>query len=283
MSKESCNSSFSPANQSPKIRQLRYAKRRGLSMVVNLIANDVVLHVTLENVSATGMGFHVPNGLPDVPACAVQVQLPDGRLLSAAVCWASKGRIGVKLLERLQNNDPLLQHDALVNPASPVRLKPAATATLARFSAASKDGSGLNILVADAFRSIGYLMKGVLEKAGNRVDMVENGLELIEATRQKIYDLVLIDSHLPLMSGDVAAAHIRKLPAPFSQCSIIAVSAETLDERHFRTQGCVVDGYLAKPIRPVRLLEQVAAIRARRELEKLDAAEVHPARASNAA
>jgi CheY-like chemotaxis protein len=250
-------------------------------MVVNLIADDVVRHVTLENVSASGMGFLCQSDLPH--SGAVQVQLPDGRLLSAVVCWVGNGRIGVKLVERLQQDDPLLQQDGAVNPSVSSHAKPAATAAIARFAPANNDRAGLNILVADAFRSISYLMKGILEKAGNNVDMVENGLELVEATRRKIYDLVLIDSHIPLMSGDVAAAQIRKLPAPFGQCSIIAVSAETLDERHFRSQGSVVDAYLAKPIRPARLLEQVAAVRARRELEQLDMAEPFMARASNAA
>jgi CheY-like chemotaxis protein len=281
MSQESRNSNLSQSNQPPKVRVLRHAKRRGLSMVVNLIADDVVRHVTLENVSASGMGFLCQSDLPH--SGAVQVQLPDGRLLSAVVCWVGNGRIGVKLVERLQQDDPLLLQDGAVNPSASSHAKPAATAAIARFAPVNNDRAGLNILVADAFRSISYLMKGILEKAGNNVDMVENGLELVEATRRKIYDLVLIDSHIPLMSGDVAAAQIRKLPAPFGQCSIIAVSAETLDERHFRSQGSVVDAYLAKPIRPARLLEQVAAVRARRELEQLDLAEPFMVRASNAA
>lgn len=259
---EASSQSLQPHN----IRKLRQAKRRGLSSTVNLVVDGVVSHVTMENISTSGMGLR---DTPDVPRTTdVQVHLSCGRVLAAVVRWTVKGRIGLNLVARLEIDDPLLQTDRAVGSAKPrpAQRADAGANTPVQFATVAKAVPGQSILVGDGFRSICYLIKGILEKTGNTVDFVENGLALVDAARHKIYDVVLIDSHIPLLSGNLAAAEIRKLPAPFNQCSIIAVSAETLDERHFRAQGAVVDGYLAKPIRPARLLEQVAAVRARRDL-----------------
>jgi CheY-like chemotaxis protein len=240
-------------------------------MAVNLVAGDVVSHVTLENVSATGMGVRDWSGL----TCPrdVQVQLPDGRLLAAIVCWAGKGRIGVKLVERLQQDDPLLQDDGLVVFSEPDRVKSVSV----KFGMGSAKASGRNILVADAFRSVGLVIKGILEKAGNHVDVVENGLALVEAARLKVYDLVLIDSQLPLMSGAAAAARIRQMPWPSGQCSIIAVSSEPADGQRLVS---AFDAHLVKPIRPTVLLDQVADTLARHELNSMNSV---VAKVSNAA
>jgi CheY-like chemotaxis protein len=240
-------------------------------MVVNLVAGDVVSHVTLENVSATGMGLRDWYGL----RCPrdVQVQLPDGRLLAAAVCWVGKGRIGLKLVERLQQEDPLLQDDGLVVFPKPDRAKSVSV----KFGMGSATASGRSILVADAFRSVGLVIKGILEKAGNHVDVVENGLALVEATRMKTYDLVLIDNQLPLMSGPVAAARVRQMPWPSGQCSMIAVSSDAADGQRL---GSTFDAHILKPIRPTVLLDQVADTLARHELNSMNSM---VAKVSNAA
>jgi CheY-like chemotaxis protein len=271
-------SSVPPTIAAQNIRRLRQAKRRGLSLTANLVANGVVSHVTLENVSATGMGFR---SAPDLAVAQnVEVQLPSGRLMAAIICWVGKGgRIGVKLAARLQKDDPLLLCDGIADVPDATHAKPANGAAPYQFGPVSSQGTGRSILIADGFRSICYLMKSVLEKDGNTVDFVENGLALVDAAGLKAYDVVVIDSQLPLMTGDVAAARIRSLPAPFSLCSIIAVAPETLHN----AKGSVADAYLAKPIRPARLLEQVAAVRARREQELQNAAHSFMARASNAA
>jgi CheY-like chemotaxis protein len=272
------NNSSVPSIAAQNIRPLRHAKRRGLSLTANLVAGDVVWHVTLEKVSATGMGFR---GTADLAAAQkVEVQLPSGRALAAVVCWVGKGgRIGVKLAARLQNDDPLLLSDGIADAPEATHAKPGNGAVPYRFGPVSSQGTGRSILVADGFRSICYLMKSILEKDGNTVDFVENGLALVDAARLKAYDVVVIDSQLPLMSGDVAAAQIRTLPAPFGHCSIIAVAPETLHN----AKDSVADAYLTKPIRPARLLEQVAAVRARREQALQSQVESFMARASNAA
>jgi CheY-like chemotaxis protein len=277
MTKHSDPSTLASGAAPRSIRHLRQSKRRGLAITVNLVADGVASVVTLDNVSATGVGLRGWSGL----SCSgeVHIQLPDGRSLAATVCWVGSGRIGAKLVERLHQDDPLLQNDG----AEQFKVATVTSSMSQQCHPVGKGRTGGTILVADGFRSICLLIKGVLEKAGHTVDFVENGLALVQAAGRKPYSVVLIDSHLPLMSGDVAAARIRKLAGPFGQCSIIAVSAETLDARHFRTNNSVVDGYLAKPMSPCRLLEQVTAVMARRELEQAVAVEPFRLKVANAA
>ncbi len=258
MAKETDNMGVSPQSEAQPVRRLRQSKRRGLSMTVNLVVGDVVSHVTLENVSATGMGLRDWSGL----TCPrdVQVQLPDGRLLAALVCWAGKGRIGLKLVERLHQDDPLLQDHASVGGCSPKSVS-------YKFGQEFTKPGSRNILVAEALRSVGLVMKGVLEKAGNTVDLVENGLAVVEAARLKIYDLVLIDSQISLMPGDVAAARIRRMQSQSGQCAIIAVSSDPNDAE---TVGPAFDAHLVKPIRPAVLLDRVADTLARHELNSMN-------------
>jgi CheY-like chemotaxis protein len=269
-----CNATTAPDLAPRSIRHLRQSKRRGHSIAVNLIADGVVSHVTLENVSTTGMGLR---GWSDL-TCArdVQIQLPDGRPLAATVCWVGKGRMGLKLVERLQNDDPLLQDGGLVRfpEAQPVQSAAVPTRQVFRLGNGAKPTAIPKILIAEPFRSVGLLLKGILEKAGHAVDIVEDGLALVEAARVKAYDLVLIDSQTPLMSSSIAAAKIRQLPAPFGLCSIIAMAGEA------SSVGFMADAHLVKPIRPRALLEQVAAIQAQRGF---DAMSELVARVSNAA
>jgi CheY-like chemotaxis protein len=259
MSKESNATTLIGTPSPDAIRRLRQSKRRGLSIAVNLVAAGVVSHVTLENVSSTGMGLRDWSGL----TCPrdVEVQLPDGRMLSAAVCWVGKGRIGLRLVERLQQLDPLLQDNGLLVGLAPHRAKSVSI----KFD--TESASARTILVADAFRSVGLLMKGILEKAGNTVDVFDNGLAVIEAVRQKAYDLVLIDSQISMMSAAVAATRIRQMPSPFGQCSIIVVSSGSADNW---SHGTTFDAHLVKPIRPAALLEQVADTLARHELNAMN-------------
>ncbi len=73
----------------------------------------------------------------------------------------------------------------------------------------------LNILVADDNEINRALIQRILEKAGYRVDMVENGRRAVEFSNQTQYDLILMDIQMPLMDGYEATKAIRN-----SECGI---------------------------------------------------------------
>jgi len=92
----------------------------------------------------------------------------------------------------------------------------------------------------------------MLRKRGHSVEVVENGVEAVEAVKQTGYDIVLMDIQMPTMDGLEAVRAIRDDPR-FEELPIIALTAHALegDEERFLEAG--MNGYLSKPFRPHEL------------------------------
>jgi len=96
----------------------------------------------------------------------------------------------------------------------------------------------------------------ILDHVGYRVIEARDGEEGVARARADHPDLILMDVSLPKMDGWEATRRI-KADAKTRQIPIIAVTAHALDDdREKATQvGC--DGYLAKPVAPRRVVEEV--------------------------
>lgn len=95
----------------------------------------------------------------------------------------------------------------------------------------------------------------MLSSLGMQVDVVTDGAQAVEALRDRDYDVVLMDCHMPLMDGYAAAMMIRaeeqsrgKAPVP-----IIAITASAMSGDRERCLAAGMDDYLAKPVRRVEL------------------------------
>ena len=106
------------------------------------------------------------------------------------------------------------------------------------------------ILVADDNPINQMVVKGMLEIFGLCVDVVEDGSQAIEALKNKHYDLVLMDCHMPVLDGYAASTKIRQLATGTTKNTvpIIAVTASAMqgDKEKCLTAG--MDDYLSKPI-----------------------------------
>ena len=96
----------------------------------------------------------------------------------------------------------------------------------------------------------------ILDHVGYRVIEARDGEEGVARALADQPDLILMDVSLPKMDGWEATRRI-KADAGTRQIPIIAVTAHALDDdREKATQvGC--DGYLAKPVAPRRVVEEV--------------------------
>jgi len=96
----------------------------------------------------------------------------------------------------------------------------------------------------------------ILDHVGYRVIEARDGEEGVARARADQPDLILMDVSLPKMDGWEATRRI-KADADTREIPIIAVTAHALDDdREKATQvGC--DGYLAKPVAPRRVVEEV--------------------------
>jgi signal transduction histidine kinase/ligand-binding sensor domain-containing protein/CheY-like chemotaxis protein/HPt (histidine-containing phosphotransfer) domain-containing protein len=110
----------------------------------------------------------------------------------------------------------------------------------------------LSILIAEDNLINQEVVSGMLGKMGYTADIAHNGLEAVNAVRDKHYDLIFMDVQMPHMDGIEATKHIiaelgQKRPR------IIAMTANAMqgDKETYLAAG--MDGYVSKPI----LLDEV--------------------------
>ncbi len=98
-----------------------------------------------------------------------------------------------------------------------------------------------------------------LEKLGYQADVAHDGAQALQATRDKRYDLVLMDVQMPVMDGMEATRHIRDPQSGTLNPAVIIVAltahAMTGDKERCLNMG--MDDYLAKPIKAAELQEMI--------------------------
>ena len=92
----------------------------------------------------------------------------------------------------------------------------------------------------------------VLQEWGFSIETAENGaaaVRKIAASVPGTYDLVMMDTQMPVMDGFEAARRIRALPQPaLSHIPIIAMTANAFDEDRRAAARCGMNGFVSKPI-----------------------------------
>ncbi len=107
----------------------------------------------------------------------------------------------------------------------------------------------LQILIAEDNKVNQTVIKKMIEKFGYDADIVENGIEAVEAVKRQRYDIVFMDVHMPLMSGLEAAEAIQKSLPPGICPYIVAVTANALKGDREKYLDCGLDDYISKPIK----------------------------------
>lgn len=106
--------------------------------------------------------------------------------------------------------------------------------------------NGVKVLLAEDFKLNQIVAKGLLEKLGVHVDIVEDGQQALNAMAKKHYQLVFMDIHMPVMDGHIATKNLRQR-IEFDDIPIIALTADAQKEH---IQQCIesgMDDFLAKP------------------------------------
>jgi signal transduction histidine kinase/CheY-like chemotaxis protein len=107
----------------------------------------------------------------------------------------------------------------------------------------------LRVLVVEDNRVNQRLAVLTLERLGVTADLAANGLEAIEACKDKPYDLILMDLQMPELDGIEATRRIRKTQSPEDKTMIVALTAGVIEVDR---QVCVeagMDGFVGKPFK----------------------------------
>lgn len=112
-----------------------------------------------------------------------------------------------------------------------------------------------NILLVEDNPVNQAVAKGFLEKFGCRVCVANNGQEAIDVTRDQVFDLILMDCHMPILDGFSATISIRdhELRSGKAYTPIIALTADVQKGIEEQCRACGMDDYLSKPFN----LEQI--------------------------
>lgn len=109
------------------------------------------------------------------------------------------------------------------------------------------DFKGLHLLIVEDNKINQVITKKMLSKKEMTSDIANNGLEAVELAETKNYDAILMDIHMPGISGEEATIRIRKFD---TLTPIIALTAISLDDslESFYAAGC--NDVVTKPFKP---------------------------------
>jgi len=109
--------------------------------------------------------------------------------------------------------------------------------------------AGTRVLVVQDVPISRDVSRDLLEDAGLRVDLAEDGAVAVEMARQTDYALILMDIQMPRMNGIEATLAIHALPGR-AQTPILAVTASVSSADKARCREVGMKDFLAQPTDP---------------------------------
>ncbi|SMH47915.1 Signal transduction histidine kinase [Azospirillum lipoferum] len=146
--------------------------------------------------------------------------------------------------------------------------EPARSPVAATAPASEEEGPKERILLVEDDGVGRFLTQTILQRSGYTVVAALDGREAIETIQRHDFDLVLMDTHMPVMNGIEATRAIRALGGAYARVPIWALTGSTFQSDIEDCLSAGMDGHLAKPFLPKELLSTV-----RHGLEKRHAPE----------
>lgn len=132
---------------------------------------------------------------------------------------------------------------------------------IASRKAAAESLADLHILLAEDNDLNAEIAMTLLEEAGLKVDRAADGIQCVSRIEKEpagTYALILMDIQMPNMDGYKATETIRQLPDPKKAAiPIIAMTANAFEEDRKMALAKGMNGYIAKPIDPAKMLAAI--------------------------
>ena len=215
---------------------------------LELLRQDNTFDAVILDFQLPGMdGLSVAESIRKLPGCeSLKLLLLTSVHLRAGDPRAAAARVSVSIYKPIRPKqllDALSQSFDRRLPSS--RKAPSAPA----FDPSFASRYPLRILVADDNRVNQKVASNFLEKLGYRVEVVGNGLEVLQALERKPYDIVFLDIHMPEMDGYDAALQMHKRWPDGDRPRIIAMTGNAMQGDKQRCLDAGMDDYIAKPVR----------------------------------
>ena len=133
-------------------------------------------------------------------------------------------------------------------------VQPAMPALQAYPAVPQESARALQLLVAEDHPVNRQYLAALLESLGHQAHFTANGQEALQAARERRFDAVLMDLHMPVMDGLAATKAIRALPdRSAAAMPIVALTADAFEQTRDRCLVAGMNDFLTKPVRPQQL------------------------------
>jgi signal transduction histidine kinase/HPt (histidine-containing phosphotransfer) domain-containing protein len=119
-------------------------------------------------------------------------------------------------------------------------------------------GPALRVLVVEDVALNREVVQGLLQRDGHQVWLAEEAQQALAQCAGQAFDLILLDVHLPGLSGDELCRLIRNHPGPNRHTRIFALTASVQPALVRRYLEAGMDGVLAKPLKLDHLRQALA-------------------------
>ncbi len=151
--------------------------------------------------------------------------------------------------------------------------------------------TGYRFLVADDNSVNLLLISSILAQSGAEVVEAENGEQVIEKLSGTVFDMIILDLHMPYLDGNETTRRIRAMEAEERYTPIIAITADVIPAHRDLAIGAGFDDYLIKPIDESQLWHVIGKLLhpksgTTQEIKKLESpsdSRVYPTRDTKAA
>jgi signal transduction histidine kinase/CheY-like chemotaxis protein len=105
----------------------------------------------------------------------------------------------------------------------------------------------------------------ILDRLGYKIDVVSNGLQVLESMRSQIYDVVLMDMQMPEMNGLEATKRIISDSSFGYRPYIIALTANAMESDRYFCLEAGMNDFISKPINVDLLVEALWRSRSQKD------------------
>ena len=116
----------------------------------------------------------------------------------------------------------------------------------------------MKILICEDNQLAMNTLSFILEKEGFKSDTAEDGNIALTLLQKTVYDLILVDIHLPFHSGLELIKYLRsdlKMNTP-----VLVLTAFSDPQMQLQAGELGISGYIVKPFNPSDLIQQIRSI-----------------------